>query len=172
MNWLIGPEFGQLFRSFEHTAFRLEARDYYYSPNEAKALEQFVAGAPVDMGWFQNWLSMIREAKAAGRRFTRVRVVSAPLTEYSRFGLFCSQYTNDAGEDIRYLTRDQARTEGLPDHDFWLFDSRKLVRMHFDDQEHFLGGEVINDAAEIVQHNYWRDAAWHKAVRRDDFAIE
>ena len=23
----------------------------------------------------------------------------------------------------------------------------------------------------IVQHNYWRDAAWHKAVRRDDFAV-
>jgi hypothetical protein len=167
---LIGPEFGQLFRSFEHTAFRLEARDYYYSPNETRALEQFVAGEPVDMGWFQNWLGMIRSATAEGRIFRRVRMVSLPLTDYSRFGLFCSQYTNAAGEDIRYLARDQA--EGLPQHDYWLFDSRKLVRMHFDDQEHFLGGEVVEDPVEIVQHNYWRDAAWHRAVRRDDFATE
>ncbi len=45
-----------------------------------------------------------------------------------------------------------------------------LVRMHFDDDENFLGGEVIEDPAVIVQHNYWRDAAWHFAVRRDDFA--
>jgi hypothetical protein len=68
------------------------------------------------------------------------------------------------------LARDQA--QGLPEHDYWLFDSRSLVKMHFDEQEHFLGGEVMNDPAAIVQHNYWRDAAWHRAWRRDDFATE
>ncbi|WP_372502417.1 DUF6879 family protein [Streptoalloteichus tenebrarius] len=165
-----GPEFGRLFRAFEHTAFRLETRDEYRSANEAEALRQFVAGEPVDMGWFQNWLTMIREATAEGKRFSRVRVVTVPLTDYSRFGVFCSQYTNAAGEDIRYLARHDA--VGLPDHDYWLFDSRKLVRMHFDDDENFLGGEVIDDPALIVQHNYWRDVAWHRSARRDDFAIE
>ena len=64
-----------------------------------------------------------------------------PLTDYSRFGVFCSQYTNEAGEDIRYLPRNQ--TTDLTDYDYWLFDSRKLVRMHFDEDENFLGGEVI-----------------------------
>jgi len=113
---------------------------------------------------------MIREATAEGRRFARVRVVSTPLTDYSRFGVYCSEHTNAAGEDIRYLTRDQA--EDLPDYDYWLFDSRKLVRMHFDGNNAFLGGEIIEDPAVIVQHNYWRDAAWHHAVRRDDFAAE
>jgi hypothetical protein len=44
--------------------------------------------------------------------------------------------------------------------------------MHFDDQSVFLGGEVIEEPAEVVRHNHWRDAAWHKAVRRDDFAAE
>jgi hypothetical protein len=135
-----------------------------------KALAQFVAGEPVDMSWFQNWLSMIRAATAERRRFSRVRVVSIPMTDYSRFGVFCSQYTNEAGDEIRYLTREQAA--GLPDYDYWLFDSRLLVRMHFDDRENFLGGEVIEDPAVIVQHGYWRDAAWHHAVRRDDFASE
>lgn len=167
---LIGEDFSRLFRTFEHTAFRLETRDYYYSPNETKALAQFVAGQPVDMGWFRNWLSMIRAATAEGRWFSRVRVVSVPLTDYSRFGVFCSQYTNVAGEDIRYLTRDQARD--LPDYDYWLFDSRLLIKMHFDEDEHFLGGKVVEDPAVIVQHAYWRDAAWHRAVRRDDFATE
>ena len=170
MNRLIGPEFAALFRSFKHTAYRLETRDQYYSPNETRALEQFVACEPVDMDWFQNWLTMIRDATAAGRRFARVRVVTAPLTDYSRFGVFCSQYTNEAGEDIRYLARDQA--QGLPDYDYWLFDSRRLVKMHFDEQEQFLGGEVIEDPAEIVQHNCRRDAAWHLAMRREHFATK
>lgn len=86
---------------------------------------------------------MICEATVEGRRFSRVRVVSEPLTGYSRFGVFCSEHTNAAGEDIRYLTRDQAAD--LPKYDYWLFDSRLLVKMHFDAEENFLGGEIIED---------------------------
>jgi hypothetical protein len=44
--------------------------------------------------------------------------------------------------------------------------------MDFGEDDHFVGGEIIEDSAEIVQHNYWRDAAWHHAVRRDEFATE
>lgn len=163
-----GAEFARLFRTFEHTAFRLESRDVYKSANETAALRQFTAGEPVDMGWFQNWLGMIREATAAGRRFSRVRVVTVPLTDYSRFGVHCSGLTNEAGEDIRYL--DRALADGLPDHDFWLFDSRAVLLMRFDDEENFLGGELVEDPAVVVQHTYWRDALWHRAVLRDDFA--
>lgn len=118
----------------------------------------------------QSWLDMVREAAAAGRRFARVRVVSLPLTDYSRFGVWCAQFTGGAGEDIRYLPRHQAGD--LPDEDYWLFDSRLLVRLRYDEQTTFLGGDVIEDPATIVAHNYWRDAAWHQAVRRDDFAAQ
>ena len=115
---------------------------------------------------------MLREATAAGRRFSRVRVVSLPLTDYSRFGVWCAQFTKRRGEDIRYLPRPRPRQPGCRSHDYWLFDSRKLVRMHFDDNDAFLGGELVDDPEEIVSHNYWRDAARHHARRRDDFAAE
>lgn len=95
-----------------------------------------------------------------------------PLTDYSRFGVYCARFMNEAGEDIRYVTRDVAAAAGLPTHDYWLFDSRELVRMHFDDANRFLGGAVVDDPAEVVQHNYWRDAARHHAVRRDEFAAK
>jgi hypothetical protein len=120
----------------------------------------------------RSWLDLLSEAAAQGRRIARVRVVSLPLTDYSRFGVWCAQFTGGAGEDIRYLERDVAAALNLPHHDYWLFDSRLLLRMHFDDGDAFLGGEIIEDPAEIVQHNYWRDAAWHHAIRRDDFATQ
>jgi len=167
-----GPDFADLFHAFGHTAFRLEVRDRYDESYENESLRKFLAGEPDDLSWMQEWLAMIRGHAAAGRRVGRVRVVSMPLTDYSRFGVWCAQFTNGAGEDIRYLTRDQAQAEHLPDHDFWLFDSRTLVEMHLDDRGRFLGAEVIEDPAVIVQHNYWRDAAWHRAVRRDDFAAQ
>jgi hypothetical protein len=169
---LLGEEFNQLFRTFQHTAFRLEVRDTYDASYENESLRKFLAGEPDDLPWMQDWLAMIRDATSKGRRFRRVRVVSWPLTDYSRFGVWCARFTNAAGEDIRYLTRDRAQAEGLPEHDYWLFDSRKLVRMHFDDANVFLGGEVVHDPATVVDHNYWRDAAWHGAVERDSFAAE
>jgi hypothetical protein len=166
---LIGDDFSQLFRSFEHTAFRLEARESYNALREVESFRRFRAGEPVDLSWAETWFSMIRQATAEGRRFTRVRIVSLPLSDYSRFGLWAARRTGEAGEDIRYLRRDVAEQLDLPNHDYWLFDSRKLVRMHFGEQDKFQGGEIITDAAEVVRHNYWRDVAQHHAIRRDDF---
>jgi hypothetical protein len=165
-----GPAIRQLFYEFRYTAFRLEARDRYDAPYENESLARFLAGEPDDLPWMQSWLDMLMEVTAAGRRVARVRVVSFPLTDYSRFGVWCAQFTNGAGEDIRYLRRDEAEGLGLPDQDYWLFDSRKLIRMRFDEHDRFLGGEIIEEPTEIVQANYWRDAAWNKAIRRDDFA--
>lgn len=115
---------------------------------------------------------MVREATAAGRRFSRVRVVSLPLTDYARFAMWVGGHTRAAGDDIRYLARDQADEAELPRHDFWLFDSRKLVMMNFSDDDRFLGGEVIDEPAAIVRHNYWRDAARHHAVPGDEFITD
>ncbi|MGH3493479.1 MAG: DUF6879 family protein, partial [Sciscionella sp.] len=98
-----GPDFRQLFREFEHTAFRLETRERYNSPAEVESVRKFLAGDPVDLEWSEPWLQMIREHTAAGRTFSRVRVVSVALSDYSRFGLWASQFTVAAGEDIRYL---------------------------------------------------------------------
>ncbi len=147
----------------------MEVRDRYNALREVESFKKFLAGEPDDLAWAESWFGMIREATAEGRRFSRVRVVSLPLTDYSRFGLWASQLTNAAGEDIRYVARDVTQNVELPNHDYWLFDSRKLVMMHFGEEDRFLGAEIIEDAAEIVRHSYWRDAAWHHAARRDDF---
>ncbi|MFR9726052.1 DUF6879 family protein [Streptomyces sp. MS19] len=136
---LTGDEFGRLFHSFEHTAFRLETRERYDVDHENDSLRKFLAKERDELPWMRDWLTMIRDATAQGRRFHRVRVVSLPLSDYSRFGVWCAQFTNGAGEDIRYLTRDRATAAGLPLHDYWLFDSHRLVRMHFDDSDAFLG---------------------------------
>jgi hypothetical protein len=115
---------------------------------------------------------MVREATQAGRLFARVRVVSTPLSDYSRFGLWLARHTREAGDDIRYLARDQADAGGLPQHDYWLFDSRLLVMMHFGEDDRFTYAEVVDDPAAIVQHNYWRDAARHLATRQNEFVTQ
>ena len=136
-----------------------------------EAIQRYLADGQTDMEWLEAWLASIRAQTAEGKVFRRVRVVSLPLSDYNRFGLWSAAANNDAGEDIRYLLRDDAKD--LPAFDYWLFDSRKLVRMHFEDEDDkLLGFEVIDDESTIVEYNYWRDAAWHRAITRDEFATE
>ncbi|MGB3438377.1 MAG: DUF6879 family protein [Actinophytocola sp.] len=165
-----GPDFRKLFREFKYTAFRLEVRDRYDDPHENESVRKFLAGEPDDLEWSDTWLQIVREGRAQGRTFSRVRVVSVPLTDNSRFGLWASQFTVEAGEDIRYVARRDAID--LPNHDYWMFDSCQVVRLNFDDNSVFLGAEFVESPVEVVQHNHWRDAAWHQAVRREDFVAE
>jgi hypothetical protein len=159
-----------VFTGFEHTAFRLEVRRRYNPAYEGESLRRFLAGEPDDLSWMQDWLRMVREAAAEGRRFARVRVVELPMTDWTRYSYALAAHNIAAGEDIRYLGSDNA--VGLPEYDYWLLDSSRLIVMRFDDADRFVGGELVEDPSRIVQANYWRDAAWHKAVPRDDFANE
>ncbi len=169
---LLDDQWSQLFRNFEHTAFRLEVRDVYNVDYEHEDFRRFLAGEPPRSSKEEDdWYQGIRKATAEGRRYFRVRVVTVPLTDYSRWLVDGAMtFNNPAGEDIRYLDRADAAKLDLPNHDYWLFDSRILVRMHFDDDDRPTEHEIIEDPREIVQHNYWRDVAWHHCVRVEDFA--
>jgi hypothetical protein len=73
-------------------------------------------------------------------------------------------YNVRAGEDIRIL--DLAETPeppGLVDHDFWLVDEDRVVRMHYDDARRFLGGEALPET-ETPRYVAARDATWAAAT--------
>jgi hypothetical protein len=160
---LTGEDFFDLFRTFEHSAFRLEVRESYY---EKEQVGQFLAGAPVDLSYMDEWLALMVKQRVTGKRVERVRVVSRPYSDYTRYGRWLCQYNTRAGENIRYLDRSQAA--GLPNHDYWLLDSSQLYIVRFTDTDELLGAESVEDAAEIVRHCRWRDVAWHQAVAHNE----
>lgn len=155
---------------FEHTAFRLETRERYVDDEEQGPLRRFLAGEPPDDEWFMDWYDAVVRFAEAGKRMERVRVVSEPPSEYTRFGIDLARLLNvPAGEDIRYLPRRRAEALGLPDEDFWLLDSSRVLTLRFDGDV-LLGAELITDPAAVVQRAGWRDAAWHYAVRVGEYA--
>ena len=51
----------------------------YNEPYEVESLEKFLAGEPEEIDdRFRDWLALVRDATAEGKRFSRVRVVSLP----------------------------------------------------------------------------------------------
>ncbi len=170
---ITGEAFGQLFRSFRHSARRLETRDRYGDPDEDEALARYLAGNPDDPDYLasrDHWLhGTVGNAVAAGRRFARVRVVPEPLTPYLRFGLYHCQFNVEAGEDIRYLERDRANALDLPDHDFWLFDRERLAMLWFTDDDRLLGAQLVTEPAVVHQHARWLDVATAHATPYRDY---
>jgi hypothetical protein len=150
-----------LFAAFRHTAWRLESRDAYAVDVEAEPFRRWQAGETPDQTYRSGWMTTVRGAVGQGKRIERVRVVPEPLTDYLRFEAWLGKQNTEAGEDIRYLDRERAQTLGIPsyNHDYWLFDSHLLYRMHFDEDDHLLGLTLVDDPSEVVRANHYHDAA-------------
>ncbi|MGW4784873.1 DUF6879 family protein [Streptomyces sp. NPDC004230] len=159
-----------LFREFRHTAWRLETRRGYASDRNSPKWARFLAGENIAGDSDNDWRANVRAQTAQGKRFERVRLVDAPATQGQEFLLSSAPGNVAAGEDIRNLTRAEAERLRLPDYDFWLFDSRVLVRFAFDENDTTLGVYVTEDPAEVLAACQARDAAWHHAIRTEDFA--
>jgi hypothetical protein len=160
-------EWAALFTGFTATAFRLEGQQVYSSDVEDVALARFRAGEPhgVDLSWT---LSKLREQRAAGRAQTLVRVVLEPPTDYTRMELTVYVEMAAAGQDTRVLPAPSGHwPDGVPRHDFWLFDDRRVWRLHYTDDHRWAGAELLDDEASIADHLRWRDTVLAGAVPLD-----
>lgn len=157
-------EITNLFAEFQHAAFRLETRRGYTTDREGERYKAFMRDIDPPPVPDNPWNTNVREKAAQGAHFSRVRIVDDPPTDGQRFLMATAASNVAAGEDIRVLSRFVAESVGLPDHDFWLFDSHTLVRMHIDDTDTTVGVEITEDPAAVLAACRARDTAWPLAT--------
>ncbi|MFD6248939.1 DUF6879 family protein [Streptomyces roseolus] len=165
-------EFGRLFHSFEYSAWHLETRGRYASDEEDPDFAVFLrtGEAPMDLG--SDWCRNISAQTAAGKYVGRVRVVDSPPTDGQRFLLSYARCNAVTGEDVRNLWRTEAEAALLGDTDFWVFDSRLVAALNFDEQDAFHDVEIITEPAEVLRYVQIRDAATAASVPYDAFAAQ
>ncbi|MER7980423.1 DUF6879 family protein [Streptomyces sp. NPDC095817] len=164
--------FGTYFEEFEHTAWRLETRRGYGSDRAGEKYRRYLETGEVPDDSQRPWCVNVRAQTARGKRIERVRIVDTLPTHEQRFLLAAAAVNNAAGEDIRNLWRTDAQKAGIPATDFWLFDSRRALVLHFDDADGYIGAELVEDAERIVQFCQVRDTAWHHAIQREEFVAQ
>ncbi|MFD7064405.1 DUF6879 family protein [Streptomyces sp. NPDC059906] len=152
-------EITHLFAEFQHTAFRMETRRGYATDRVGARFQAFMRGIDPAPEPDHPWNVNVRTKAEQGARFSRVRIIDQPPTDGQRFLMATAVGNTAAGEDIRVLLRSEALALGLPNWDFWLFDSRTLVRMHIDDTDTTTGVEVVEDPAAVLAACRVRDAA-------------
>lgn len=171
---LTGDQLDELFQNVRRYAFRLESRDRYNVPDERPSFEAFMAGRRDldESARVGPWYDRTRRAAREGRPFSRVRIVSTPLGDYSRYALWTAQGNLEADEEIRYLDRDQAAALGLPvqpPHDAWLIDNERVAVLGFDKNDQFVGAYILDDPDVVQRHRAWRRIAWDASVSREEF---
>ncbi|MFC9424525.1 DUF6879 family protein [Streptomyces sp. NPDC056987] len=168
---MISPdEFVALFKTFEHSAWRLETRCGYASDRDDETYREFIETGTVQWDLDSAWCTNMRHQTSRGKRVGRVRIVDAPPTTGQLYLLDNARRNAATGEDMRNLWRADAERLRLPAEDFWIFDSRMVALLRFDEADILLGVETITDPVEVLRRVQMRDVAVHHAIAYDDFA--
>ncbi len=173
--WRNAPPFSELLAGCRESAVHLEMRDHYDDPDEAPRVAAWKAGHRPDPGnrasWWRPWLDMVAETVERGVEIRRARIVSEPVSEYTRY-LYDGTFTNiAAGEQIRWLPRQQASDLALPGNDFWLFDGRLVRFGYFSGEGTYLGDEVTDEPAVAKLCGDAFESVWARATPHEDYRI-
>lgn len=160
-------EFDGMFTTLKHSAWRLETRRRYAFDEQQNTYAQFLAEGQVDWDLTDPWCVERREQSALGKKFERVRILDEPPTVGQRYLLDNARRNTAVGENIRVLTRSRAIELGLPEEDFWLFDSRVVALLHHNDADEMTSVELITNPVDVLRYAQAREAAWHHAIPYD-----
>jgi len=143
-----GDELVLLFLGIRREAFRLEQLDRYTVDEENALYSAWQAGDSIRRTpETSEWLRLISEHTAAGRRIYSVRIVDRPLSEYVRFELACLPDNVDAGQVVSVVDRHAHPDLAALTDDFWLFDDAIAAVMRYDEDGRPLEPEAAADVA-------------------------
>jgi hypothetical protein len=163
------PTTYELFRAATYSASHLEMRDAY-TPDDPD-WQDWREGRRFDPAerW-KDWFDLIRETVTRGVQVRRIRVVSEPITDYTRYEYdVTSDHNIAAGELVRWLPRRNAIRLLVPTVDFWVFDRSTVVFNHFDGPGNWVTEERRDDHALAAQCATAFDAAWEIATPHQQY---
>ncbi len=154
---------------WKRSSFRLEALNQYVTAEEADFVGAFLSGEPSVPGGdvVEAWVARLRAERGGGRRRSRVHAIAGPLTPYLRCEIEWGYTLNEAaGEEVRILHRNtwQETPFGAQPPDFYLLDDAAVAVMAYDDDGHWLGGDVVDDPALVDVYRQMRDQALAASV--------
>lgn len=166
-----GDILDECFRSFRHSALRLETLPAYAASGEAERIQAWREGRarPERSVRTSEYLREVAANVLAGRERMRVRIVDHPLSEYCRYQMAGYIESAAAGEQIRVVVRhgggEQAR-QGLDNvSDFWFFDQdtehERAVLLEYDANGALTGAHLAAEPDLALCRKLWATAYKH-----------
>jgi hypothetical protein len=163
------PPFDELMASAQHSAVHLEMRDSY-TPSDPIFLD-WKAGKQFDpVERMADWFQSRRSTLARGVVIRRARIVSEPLSDFTRHEFEITPRLNiPAGEQVRWLPRRRASDLALPGNDFWVFDEHTIRFGYFAGDGELVAHEVCRDPDVLKLCLSAFEAVWDRAIPHEDY---
>lgn len=161
-----------LIAGFQHEALHLEMRDVYAAADHSR-FRRWLAGEAFDpeeeAEWWRPWREMMRRHQDAGKTLRRLRIVSEPVTDYIRFEHLDAAELVRAGEDVRWLPRQNASGLLVPGNDLWCFDAETVIFTHFSGDGEVQGYELTTDPELVTRCGAAFEEAWSIAIPHGEY---
>ncbi|MFD4456828.1 DUF6879 family protein [Nocardia sp. NPDC058480] len=166
--------FAPLFRAARHRAFHLEVQDTYGVADEVEALRRWAAGEPYETeeqpeSW-KAWDDLMVETAGRGIALERLRVVTVPHSDYTRWLLSETETRLEVGEAVRWLPRHLTDPAEVPGDDYWLFDDDTVAFTTFAATGEFMGLSITTDPAIVGRCVQVRVPLWQKGIDHTQYA--
>lgn len=166
--------FDALLASATRSAVHLEMRDLYAVAEEEEELRLWRSGHwTLDDGRkaLGEWTDLVKATVARGVTVRRARIVSEPVTDYIRYEHALTSLNLEAGEEVRWLPRRQARGIRLPHTDFWLIDDRVVRFNHFSGDGEALEPEMSEEPQIAATCFFAFAQVWERAVPHEKYTV-
>ncbi|MCQ8829271.1 DUF6879 family protein [Streptomyces malaysiensis] len=129
---LEGEAWQAKFRDFRSEAWRLETLPAYKVPQEEEEIRAYLAGERIDPHTHSNeYTEDLKRIRRTGKSKGRVHIVTRPLSTYLRYEFMHYRPHAWAGEDIRIMDVTDRENPLACVQDFWIFDKKEVVLMHY-----------------------------------------
>ena len=166
------PPIEESIASARYSAVHMEMRDAY-TPRDLVFLA-WKAGAMDDPAViYADWMKTVRSSIDRGVIIRRARVVSEPLSEFTRHEYEVTGRMNiPAGEEVRWLPRRRALDLALPVTDFWVFDQHTVRWGYFAGDGEFIENEESQEPALVRLCLSAFDAVWERGIPHEEYRPE
>lgn len=148
--------------------FRMELLPAYEVPTDGSDYQRYLDGATAPTPEIiRSGVERFTRRAEVGITSRRVRILSAQITDYERYSCEFGYAYLHPHEDIRILHRGEHDVPPLLEHDYWLLNRNRVLRMHYDDTGGFVGAE---DAPKLLrQVRREADRTWAAAEPFDSW---
>jgi hypothetical protein len=131
--------------SAKNNLFRFEKLQYYDEGDNDAGLKKFIESGELPLTEMQQWFDFIKKKISEKILMQRVRFVTFPETDYTKYELAVHRKSIEAGDDIRVILDSDYEKLGDDPQDFWLIDDKTTLLMNYEGKGTFADFEVIED---------------------------
>jgi hypothetical protein len=132
------------FEKFKKYAFRLELLQKYDIDLEKESFLKFKKTAKIAKTNNMEWLKTLDHIKKRKVKIQRIRVIIEPVSSYIKYEIKSYQNNIKHGEEIFFIKEsDFKKTNTKINHDYWLFDDKRVLKLKYNKKGKYLGFQEI-----------------------------